>query len=273
MVDSSGVDFHQGLARGRPERRSAERRTTQSARQRMRTRTSLRAERRSDGVVKATFAAVLSDARGFLEIGDLRPRGRHQAQVPSNIDFDVVDLKVGRFQATTMAKRMRSLDCKVSHRTACKQQLTQPAVKLRRDGTPVTADLRAARPARAGGDGSWNQRCAAPSAATPMPLPRRSSRRPAGARHGAADGGAERQGRPDGISGTSRWKARRRWSALPPAAPKGARDRHSLLAAACGSRPAERATHRWRGGAWSKRTAIDATVEGDVGYLSNATCA
>ena len=100
-------------------------------------RTSLRAERGSDGVLKVTMRGDVFDGRGFLKSA---VSGR-EAEVKSkarNIDFDV-DLKLGAVQGFN-GEAVRSIDCKFSRRNGVIRNFALNG-KLGRD-TPVTADLR-----------------------------------------------------------------------------------------------------------------------------------
>ena len=100
--------------------------------------TSLRAERGSDGVVKVTMRGDVFDGRGFLKSA-ISGREADAKSKTRNIDFDV-DLKLGAV-AGFNGEAMRSVDCKVSRRNGVIRSFALTG-KLGRDGTPVTADLR-----------------------------------------------------------------------------------------------------------------------------------
>jgi Protein of unknown function len=99
--------------------------------------TSLKAERGADGVVKVTMRGDVFDGRGFLKSAfsgketDARSKTR-------NIDFDV-DLKLGAV-AGFNGEALRSVDAKVSRRSGVIKNFALSG-KVGRD-TPVTADLR-----------------------------------------------------------------------------------------------------------------------------------
>jgi Protein of unknown function len=102
--------------------------------------TSLKAERGADGVVKVTMRGDVFDGRGFLRSaisGDPRSKTK-------NIDFDV-DLKLGAV-AGFNGEALRSVDAKVSRRGGVIKSFALTG-KVGRD-TPVTADLRGRTQAR-----------------------------------------------------------------------------------------------------------------------------
>ena len=105
--------------------------------------TSLRAERGSDGVVKVTMRGDVFDGRGFLKSAisggdDAKSKSR-------NIDFDV-DLKLGAV-AGFNGEALRSVDCKIlPPQRRDPQLLAHRQARARR--TPVTADLRGRGQAR-----------------------------------------------------------------------------------------------------------------------------
>jgi Protein of unknown function len=99
--------------------------------------TSLKAERGSDGVMKVTMRGDVFDGRGYLKSaisgkeGDARSKTR-------NIDFDV-DLKLGAV-AGFYGEALRGVDCKLSRRNGVIRNFAFSG-KLGRD-TPLTGDLR-----------------------------------------------------------------------------------------------------------------------------------
>ena len=100
-------------------------------------RTTLRAERGSDGVVKVTMRGDVFDGRGFLKsaVSGREPEAKSKSK---NIDLDV-DLKLGAVQGFN-GEAVRSIDCKFSRRNGAIRNFSLNG-KLGRD-TPVTADLR-----------------------------------------------------------------------------------------------------------------------------------
>jgi Protein of unknown function len=100
-------------------------------------RTTLRAERGSDGVVKVTMRGDVFDGRGFLKsaVSGREPDIKSKAK---NIDFDV-DLKLGAVQGFN-GEAVRSVDCRFARRSGVVRNFSLNG-KLGRD-TPVTADLR-----------------------------------------------------------------------------------------------------------------------------------
>jgi hypothetical protein len=100
-------------------------------------RTSLRAERGGDGVIKVTMRGDVFDGRGFLKsaVSGREPETKSKAK---NIDFDV-DLKLGAVQGFN-GEALRSIDCKFSRRGGAIRNFALTG-KLGRD-TPVSADLR-----------------------------------------------------------------------------------------------------------------------------------
>ena len=76
-------------------------------------RTSLRAERGADGVVKVTMRGDVFDGRGFLKSA-VSGRETEVKSKAKNIDFDV-DLKLGAVQGFN-GEAVRSIDCKFSRR-------------------------------------------------------------------------------------------------------------------------------------------------------------
>jgi hypothetical protein len=100
--------------------------------------TSLKAERGSDGVVKVTMRGEVFDGRGFLKSAISGKEADAKSKV-KNTDFDV-DLKLGAI-AGFNGEAVRSVDAKVSRRNGNIKTFTLSG-KVGRD-TPVTADLRA----------------------------------------------------------------------------------------------------------------------------------
>jgi hypothetical protein len=99
--------------------------------------TSLRAERGSDGVVKATMRGDVFDGRGFLKSA-ISGKEADSKSKTKNVDFDV-DLKLGAV-AGFNGEALRSVDCKMSRRNGVIRNFALTG-KLGRD-TPITADLR-----------------------------------------------------------------------------------------------------------------------------------
>jgi hypothetical protein len=99
--------------------------------------TTLKAERGSDGVVKVTMRGDVFDGRGFLKSAISGKENDTKSKAKS-IDFDV-DLKLGAV-AGYFGEALRSVDCKVSRRNGVIKSFTLTG-KLGRD-TPLTADLR-----------------------------------------------------------------------------------------------------------------------------------
>jgi hypothetical protein len=99
--------------------------------------TTLKAERGQDGVVRVTMRGDVFDARGFLKsaISGKEPDAKGKAK---NIDFDL-DLKLGAV-AGFNGEAMRGADVKFSRRGGTVKTLTLNG-KLGRD-TPVTAEMR-----------------------------------------------------------------------------------------------------------------------------------
>jgi len=100
--------------------------------------TSIKAERGNDGVLKVTMRGDVFDGRGFLKgamSGGKEPETKSKAK---SVDFDI-DVKLGAV-AGYYGEAVRSLDAKVSRRngTISKFALTG---KLGRD-TPLTGDMR-----------------------------------------------------------------------------------------------------------------------------------
>lgn len=99
--------------------------------------TSLKADRGSDGVVKVTMRGDVFDGRGFLK-SIISGKEADSKSKPKNIDFDV-DLKLGAV-AGFNGEAVRSVDAKLSRRNGVIRNFTLSG-KLGRD-TPLTADLR-----------------------------------------------------------------------------------------------------------------------------------
>jgi hypothetical protein len=99
--------------------------------------TTLKAERGQDGVVRVTMRGDVFDGRGFLKsaISGKEPDSKSKTK---NVDFDV-DLKLGAV-AGFNGEAMRSADVKVSRRGGIVRNFTLSG-KLGRD-TPVTAEMR-----------------------------------------------------------------------------------------------------------------------------------
>jgi hypothetical protein len=99
--------------------------------------TSLRAERGADGVVKVIMRGEVFDGRGFLKSA-ISGKEADAKSKTKNFDFDV-DLKLGAV-AGYFGEALRSVDCKLSRRNGVIRSFTLSG-KLGRD-TPLTADLR-----------------------------------------------------------------------------------------------------------------------------------
>jgi hypothetical protein len=99
--------------------------------------TSLRADRGPDGVIKVTMRGDAFDGRSFLKTA-ISGRETESKVKAKNIDFDV-DVKLGAV-AGFGGEALRSVDAKMSRRNGVMRSFSF-AGKLGRD-TPVTADLR-----------------------------------------------------------------------------------------------------------------------------------
>jgi hypothetical protein len=99
--------------------------------------TSLKAERAADGVVKVTMRGDVFDGRGFLKSAISGKESDAKSKI-KNIDFDV-DLKLGAV-AGFNGEALRSVDAKLSRRNGAIRNFALTG-KLGRD-TPLTADLR-----------------------------------------------------------------------------------------------------------------------------------
>ncbi|MCA6107246.1 AsmA-like C-terminal region-containing protein [Bradyrhizobium cenepequi] len=98
--------------------------------------TTLRADRGPDGVLKVSMRGDVFDSRGFLRSA-ISGRDDHKNKT-RNIDYDI-DLKLGAV-AGFNGEALRSVDAKVSKRNGAIKSFAL-AGKIGRD-TPVTADLR-----------------------------------------------------------------------------------------------------------------------------------
>jgi hypothetical protein len=99
--------------------------------------TSLKAERGPDGVLKVTMRGDVFDGRGFLKSA-ISGKEADAKSKTKNIDFDV-DLKLGAV-AGYFGEALRSVDCKLSRRNGTIRSFSLTG-KLGRD-TPLTGDLR-----------------------------------------------------------------------------------------------------------------------------------
>jgi hypothetical protein len=99
--------------------------------------TTLKAERGPDGVVKVTMRGDVFDGRGFLKSA-ISGKEADAKSKTRNIDFDV-DLKLGAV-AGYFGEALRSVDCKLSRRNGVIRNFSLSG-KLGRD-TPLTGDLR-----------------------------------------------------------------------------------------------------------------------------------
>ena len=99
--------------------------------------TSLKAERNADGVVKVTMRGEVFDGRGFLKSA-ISGKEADAKSKTKNIDLDI-DLKLGAV-AGHNGEALRSIDAKMSRRNGVIKAFALTG-KVGRD-TPVTADLR-----------------------------------------------------------------------------------------------------------------------------------
>jgi hypothetical protein len=99
--------------------------------------TTLRADRGPDGVLKVVMRGDVFDGRGFLKSA-ISGKETDSKSKSKNLDFDV-DVKLGAV-AGYFGEALRSVDAKMSRRNGTIRSLTFSS-KLGRD-TPVTADLR-----------------------------------------------------------------------------------------------------------------------------------
>jgi hypothetical protein len=100
-------------------------------------RTSLKAERGSDGILKVTMRGDVFDGRGFLKSA-ISGKESDAKSKTSSVDFDM-DLKLGAV-AGYFGEALRSVDCKLSRRNGVIRNFALGG-KLGRD-TPLTGDLR-----------------------------------------------------------------------------------------------------------------------------------
>jgi hypothetical protein len=99
--------------------------------------TTLKAERGPDGVLKVTMRGDVFDGRGFLKSAVAGKEADPKSKT-KNVDFDV-DLKLG-LVAGYSGEALRSVDCKLSRRGGVIKNFALSG-KLGRD-TPLTGDLR-----------------------------------------------------------------------------------------------------------------------------------
>ncbi|MDB5502410.1 MAG: hypothetical protein JWR89_2312 [Tardiphaga sp.] len=99
--------------------------------------TSLKAERSPDGVLKVTMRGDVFDGRGFLKSA-ISGKESDSKSKPKTIDFDI-DVKLGAV-AGFYGEAVRSLDAKVSRRAGTIKTFNLSG-KLGRD-TPLTGDMR-----------------------------------------------------------------------------------------------------------------------------------
>src|SRR6266550_4857048 len=100
-------------------------------------RTSLKAERGPDGVVKVTMRGDVFDGRGFIK-STISGKEADAKSKTRSIDFDV-DMKLGAV-AGFYGEALRSVDCKLSRRNGTIRSFALSG-KLGRD-TPLTGELR-----------------------------------------------------------------------------------------------------------------------------------
>jgi hypothetical protein len=105
--------------------------------------TSLKADRGPDGVLKVTMRGDVFDGRGFLKSAISGKEADAKSKI-KNVDFDV-DVKLGAI-AGYYGEALRSVDAKLSRRGGTVRSFTL-AGKLGRD-TPLTGDLRGRAPGR-----------------------------------------------------------------------------------------------------------------------------
>jgi len=105
--------------------------------------TSLKAERGPDGVLKVTMRGDVFDGRGFIKSA-ISGREVDPKSKPKNVDLDV-DLKLGAV-AGFYGEALRSVDVKLSRRNGAIKAFTLNG-KLGRD-TPLTGDFRRPTPGR-----------------------------------------------------------------------------------------------------------------------------
>ena len=129
--------------------------------------TSLKAERGADGVVKVTMRGDVFDGRGFLKSA-ISGKETEPKSKTKNIDFDV-DLKLGAV-AGFNGEALRSVDSKFSRRNGIVKNFALTG-KVGRD-TPLTGG--SARPRRAGTRRDLSARPMTParSSASPTCIPR-----------------------------------------------------------------------------------------------------
>jgi hypothetical protein len=101
--------------------------------------TSLKAERGTDGVIKVTMRGDVFDGRGFLKSALSGNSSKDDKSKTKNLDIDV-DLKLGAV-AGFNGEAVRSADVKISRRSGAYKALTING-KVGRD-TPLSAELRA----------------------------------------------------------------------------------------------------------------------------------
>jgi hypothetical protein len=99
--------------------------------------TTLKAERGPDGVVKVTMRGEVFDGRGFLRSA-ISGKEADSKSKTKNVDFDV-DLKLGAV-AGFSGEALRAVDCKISRRSGVIKSFALSG-KLGRD-TPLTGDMR-----------------------------------------------------------------------------------------------------------------------------------
>ena len=152
--------------------------------------TSLKAERGADGVVKVTMRGDVFDGRGFLKSA-ISGKEADPKSKTKNIDFDV-DLKLGAV-AGFNGEALRSVDAKMSRRGGVIRNFALNGKARARHA--VDRGLRGRGKTGTRGDLSRDQR-----RRRVPPLHRhllQGDRRPASLGDGAADGRTQRQGRPD----------------------------------------------------------------------------
>jgi len=106
--------------------------------------TTLKAERGADGIVKVTMRGDVFDGRGFLKSA-ISGKEADPKSKTRNIDLDV-DVKLGAVMGFN-GEALRSIDSKFSRRNGAVKSFTLSG-KVGRDGTAVTADLRGRGPAQ-----------------------------------------------------------------------------------------------------------------------------
>ena len=225
--------------------------------------TSLKAERGADGVVKATMRGDVFDGRGFLKSA-ISGKEADPKSKTKNIDFDI-DLKLGAV-AGYNGEALRSVDAKMSRRNGVIKNFTLTG-KVGRD-TPVTAELRG----RVQGQGREVIVLQTDDAGAFFRFTDTYSKMIGGQLTLAMEPPTvetHRQGRPDQrprFLGQGRGRARARAAA---GAPVGRAERRGVLARCARSSPGRSGQLTIRDGV-VKGPTIGATIEGSIDYVGNS---